>query len=128
VCQRVAVDRGQALVEFALVVPLFLLLVLGIVGFGQAYNNYENLTDAVRAAAREGAAQQSQALACTAATTALTSTGGNIRPQNPNCNPSVTVNGDPAITVSATYPFSVNILGLGVHFGTLNASATERVG
>jgi hypothetical protein len=34
-------ERGQALLEFAIVVPLILLLVLGIVDFGIAYN-YKN--------------------------------------------------------------------------------------
>lgn len=34
-------EKGQALVEFALVVPLILLLVLGIADFGLAYN-YKN--------------------------------------------------------------------------------------
>jgi len=34
-------ERGQALVEFAIVLPLLLLLVLGVVDFGLAYN-YKN--------------------------------------------------------------------------------------
>lgn len=45
-------DLGQALVEFALVVPVFLLLVLGIVEFTRAWNVYEVLTDAGREGAR----------------------------------------------------------------------------
>lgn len=43
---------GQALVEFALVVPLLLVLVLGIVEFGRAWNAYQVITDAAREAAR----------------------------------------------------------------------------
>jgi Flp pilus assembly protein TadG len=38
---RLLDQRGQALVEFALVVPLVILLLLGIVDFGQAFN-YQN--------------------------------------------------------------------------------------
>ena len=45
-------DQGQALVEFALVVPIFLLLLLGIVEFARAWNVYEVLTDAGREGAR----------------------------------------------------------------------------
>ena len=45
--------RGQALVEFALVVPILLLLLLGIVDFARAWNVYEVLTDAAREGARE---------------------------------------------------------------------------
>ncbi len=43
---------GQALVEFALVVPLLLILILGIVEFGRAWNVYQVITDAAREAAR----------------------------------------------------------------------------
>lgn len=45
-------DRGQALVEFALVVPLLLMLVIGIFEFGRAWNVYQVLTEAARAGAR----------------------------------------------------------------------------
>jgi Flp pilus assembly protein TadG len=47
-------DRGQSLVEFALVLtPLFLIL-LGIIQFGFIFNTYVTLTNATREAAREG--------------------------------------------------------------------------
>lgn len=46
--------RGQSLVEFALVVPLLLLLLLGIVQFGFIFNSYVTLTNAAREGAREG--------------------------------------------------------------------------
>ena len=47
-------ERGQGLVEFALVVtPLFLLL-LGIIQFGLIFNAYVTLTNASREAARTG--------------------------------------------------------------------------
>lgn len=45
-------DSGQALVEFALVLPIFIILVLGIVEFARAWNIYEVLTDAGREGAR----------------------------------------------------------------------------
>lgn len=45
-------ERGQALVEFALVVPLLLMLVIGVFEFGRAYNVYQVITDAAREGAR----------------------------------------------------------------------------
>ncbi|MFZ0661083.1 MAG: TadE/TadG family type IV pilus assembly protein [Acidobacteriaceae bacterium] len=45
-------ERGSAMVEFALVLPLFLLLVTGIFSFGIALNNYLTLTDAVSVGAQ----------------------------------------------------------------------------
>ena len=49
---RLESESGQALVEFALVLPIFLLLLLGIVEFARAWNIYEVLTDAGREGAR----------------------------------------------------------------------------
>jgi Flp pilus assembly protein TadG len=45
-------DGGQALVEFALVVPVLLLLILGLVEFARAWNTQQVLTDAAREALR----------------------------------------------------------------------------
>lgn len=49
---RLGARDGQALVEFALIVPLFLLLILGVVDFGRAYNYKNDLTSLVNQAAR----------------------------------------------------------------------------
>jgi Flp pilus assembly protein TadG len=47
--------RGQALVEFALVIPLFLLLVAGMIDFGLGLNTSITVTNAAREGARLGA-------------------------------------------------------------------------
>lgn len=49
---RLRDDSGAALVEFALVVPLLLALVMGIVEFGRAWNVHQVITDAAREGAR----------------------------------------------------------------------------
>lgn len=43
---------GQALVEFALTVPILLLLVVGIIEFGRLMSAYQTITDTAREAAR----------------------------------------------------------------------------
>ena len=48
-------ERGQALVEFALVVPIFLILVMGIVDFGLGFKTSIAVTNATREGARLGA-------------------------------------------------------------------------
>lgn len=45
-------DEGQAVVEFALIVPVLLLLVLGVFEFGRAWSAHQALTDAAREGAR----------------------------------------------------------------------------
>jgi Flp pilus assembly protein TadG len=47
-------ERGQALVELALVLPLFLAIVLATVDFGWALRNYITITNAAREGARLG--------------------------------------------------------------------------
>jgi len=48
-------ERGQFLVEFALILPAFLLLVMGIVEFGRLMFTYASVATASREAARYGA-------------------------------------------------------------------------
>jgi len=47
-------ERGQSMVEFALVVPIFLVIVLGIVDFGMALRAYVTIENAAREGARYG--------------------------------------------------------------------------
>ena len=49
-------DRGQGLVEFAMLVPVFLLLVLGLLEFGFIFDQAMTLNYATREGARSGAA------------------------------------------------------------------------
>ena len=48
--------RGQGLVEFAVLVPVFFLLLLGMLEFGLAYTHDQTLAYATREGARAGAA------------------------------------------------------------------------
>ncbi len=58
-----ASERGAAAVEFALVLPILVMLVFGIVYFGLGYNAKLGVTAAVREGAREAALGHSDAAA-----------------------------------------------------------------
>jgi Flp pilus assembly protein TadG len=65
--QRARQERGQALVEFAVVLPVLLLIILGILYFGR-YENYSNAMtqlaeEAARAASVDSGSTSGQALA-----------------------------------------------------------------
>jgi Flp pilus assembly protein TadG len=49
---RIASQRGQALIETALTLPMVLLVSVGIFEFGRAYQTWEVLTNAAREGAR----------------------------------------------------------------------------
>jgi Flp pilus assembly protein TadG len=50
--REVLEDTGQGLVEFALVLPVFMVIVLGLVDFGSAFNIHNNMTQLAGEAAR----------------------------------------------------------------------------
>ena len=54
-------DRGAAAVEFALIVPLLVLLVIGIIEFGHAFRVHGTLSAAAREGARSMALQSDPA-------------------------------------------------------------------
>jgi Flp pilus assembly protein TadG len=128
---------GQALVEFAIVTPVLLLLVLGIVQFGILFNNYITLTDAVRAGARQAAVSRTLANPTQVTTDRVRRSAAGldssklavtVAPHDPNGPPNNTdwaQGGD--VTVSATYPFSINLMVFVVRTGNLKAATTERV-
>jgi Flp pilus assembly protein TadG len=53
--ERLRGEQGAELIEFALTMPLLLLLVLGIIEFGFLFQEYEVVTNASREGARLGA-------------------------------------------------------------------------
>ncbi len=62
---RDARDRGAAAVEFALLLPMLLLLVCGIVDFGRALNAQITLTQAAREGARLAALSEANVVSRT---------------------------------------------------------------
>lgn len=60
-------ERGAAAVEFALIVPVLLILVFGIIEFSRLYNEQISLTNAARSAVRVMAISSDEAKATQAA-------------------------------------------------------------
>ena len=54
--RRFGKRRGAIIVEFALVVPLFMIIVFGIIDFSRAYAQLNNINSSLREGARVGAA------------------------------------------------------------------------
>jgi Flp pilus assembly protein TadG len=125
-------SRGQALVEFALVLPLLAMLLFGIVQFGIVFNHYIDLTDATRAGARKAAVSRqttdpSGPVGVTK--TAVISSAGDIKLKSTDITvttPSGWTQGA-EVSVEAMYPYSINILGIVVASGNLHSKTTERV-
>jgi Flp pilus assembly protein TadG len=119
-------EEGQTMVEFAIVLPIFLVLLLGIIQFGIAFNNYLTLTDAARAGARKAVVSHS-ASACVsqvkATASSLDQTNNKLVV---DCSSASWQHGSD-VTVTASYPYSIHILGVAIVDGRLNTKTTERV-
>jgi Flp pilus assembly protein TadG len=126
-------EHGQTAVEFALVAPILIALLLGIVQAGIAFHNYLSVTDAARAVARK---------AILVRFTPLTQSDINQIADNasPDLDPNqltATVTPDPAdptfttagstITVTVTYPYHLQLFGIPVVDGTLTSTMKDRL-
>jgi len=120
-------DRsGQNLVEFALVVIMLLLMVVGIVEFGRAWNLYQILANAAREGAR--LASLPNGFTTTEAVTARVQgylATGNVNPSNAVITiGGAGVNGGTGSQVSVLVSYPYNFLYVGPIIRLLNPGAT----
>lgn len=115
--------------EFVLILPLLVVLLFGIIQFGIIFNNYVTLTDAVRAGARVAAVSRGTGNPSGTCVNQVLGAAGNLN--QAQLQPTVTCVSTWAlgadVTVSASYPYDVNLLGWVVASGQLNTTMKERV-
>jgi Flp pilus assembly protein TadG len=120
-------ERGQTMVEFTIILPIFLMLVLGVAQLGIAFNNYITITDAARAGARQGAVGRSVPDPTGTTISRVRSSAANLDQSKLGVTVTSPWTQGSDVTVTATYPYSINLLGLVVKSGQLSSSTTERV-
>jgi Flp pilus assembly protein TadG len=122
-------EDGQAATEFALVLPILAALLLAIAQFGILFNNYITLTDATRIGARKAAISRFVGDSGAAAVTAVRSAATNLNSSDLEVTVASTNWDVPGsdVTVTASYPYSVNILGWVVKSGTLTSTTKESL-
>jgi Flp pilus assembly protein TadG len=150
-------ERGAALVEFALVAPVLLLIMLGTAQFGITLNQYVMLTNAVGVGGMQFAISRSDTTPSSDAWRAITTAASTLTPANLPIT--LSVNGTACVTnattlaaataadaacstaltngiglpatVTATYPCSLTIGGGWYNFApsgcSLASQVTERV-
>jgi Flp pilus assembly protein TadG len=128
-------EDGQAMTELALVLPIFAVLLLAIVQFGIVFNNYLTLTDATRAGARKAAvsrfigddgASAVQAVKAAASGLDQSTLVPTVTSTDASGSADWTTPGD-VVTVTATYPYAIDILGFSVQSGNLTSTTKERL-
>ncbi len=111
-------DRGVTAVEFAIILPLLLMMVFGIIEFGRAYSARLTVTHAAREGVRVLAVTEDQSAAEAAAVAATAGLDA----------AKVTATGTPCAAglpaeMVVTYPMTIEIPGTGVHSFTLTGRA-----
>jgi Flp pilus assembly protein TadG len=134
-------EDGIALVEFALVLPVLLGVLIGILQFGLMFNKYISLTDAARLGARSlSLGRGSPGNPCADAQTqlqnneAVTLPDATVVPGYPvfgnsadNCGNPGSWNAGDSVTFKITAPYNLQVFG--INFGTvhLTAQATDAI-
>lgn len=123
--------RGQSIVEFALVLPILLLIVFGIVHFGFLFYSYLTVNEAAREGARSAVVGETDAVVRARVQTAST-----LAIPNPAVNIVITpadtarIVGQPVtVTVTMPTPVPVNLpfVSTFVPAGGLTGTVTMRV-
>jgi Flp pilus assembly protein TadG len=137
------------MVEFAIILPLLLLLVTGLIQFGLLFNKYITLTDVARNGARTLAIGRGLSNPCDPAVLQMTKSASAIGLTSAQVTPSFSsssdfcgtgtyvyntsgntggneVQGDQA-TVTAVQPFSLSIFGMSIASVNLTASASDGI-
>lgn len=134
---------GASAAEFALVLPLLLLILFGVIQFSIVLNNYIELTNAAAAGARELSISRGASKPFSGTINALDNAAPNLTPATLNSKVVMTVNGTActsdgaacqkafaagdAAVVMATYPCNLNVLWLTFGNCVLTSSATALV-
>ncbi|HZO97096.1 MAG TPA: TadE family protein [Gaiellaceae bacterium] len=124
-------EDGQTAVEFALVAPILIVLLLGIIQLGVTFHNYVTITDAARAGARQAIVARFSGGTTTTAENTVRAAAGDLDQSKLDVavTPASLTTAGSTVTVTATYPYEIDIplLGLTVMSGDLTATAKEQL-
>src|SRR5688572_1556229 len=124
-------EQGQTMAEFTLVLPVLAILLFGVIQFGIAFNHYLAVTDAVRAGARQAAVARhlpaGEREAKVRARVYASADGLDTSKLTVTVSASGAWEPGSDVTVTASYPYSINLLGKVVKDGFLTSKTTERV-
>jgi Flp pilus assembly protein TadG len=120
-------QQGQSMTEFALVLPILVVLLFGVIQFGIVFNNYITVTDAVRAGARKGAVGRHIQNPDAAVVQSVRDAATDLRQSDLNVTVVSSWQAGETVTVTGSYPYSISLLGLVVKSGRLTSTTKERV-
>jgi Flp pilus assembly protein TadG len=122
-------ESGQAMVEFALIIPVMLLVLLAIASFAQVWEQKAALNDAIRAETRQASVCRFSTASSPTPQQVFMSTAGSslsgVTAPTPSYGAGCTVGTQ--VTVTGSYPWSISILGVSFGSGNLTVTAVGVV-
>jgi len=122
-------DRGQTAVEFALIAPIIVVLLVGIIQVGVAFHDYITLTDAARAGARKAVVDRFSGESLSQLQQHVRDAAGDLDQSKLQVTvdmPAPLSSGS-SLTVTAQYPYSISLLGWVVASGNMSSTMTDRL-
>jgi len=113
--------------EFALVLPLLVVLLFGIIQFGITFNHYITLTDAVRAGARTAAVSSHEDDPEGVTVDRVRKAATDLKAADLLIDVNSSWEPGDEVEVSASYPYSIKVLGVTIKSGRMHSTTTERV-
>ena len=118
-------ERGQAMVEFALVLPVLCLILFAMLEFGTAFWHYQQLSAAASEGARKAAVSRTDPDRTTLISTAVRDASPGLTPSQIGVSTSSSWGpGDP---VTVTYPEEISVMGITFFNTNLTSRRTARV-
>lgn len=120
-------ERGQSMTELAIALPVLCLLIFGVIQFGILFNHYVTLTDAARAGARKAAVSRHASDPESTTADQVRTSASDLDQDDLDVDVASSWEQGENVTVTASYPYEVDLLGFVVASGTLTTTVTERV-
>jgi len=129
-CRGAQAERGQGTVEFALLLPVLLLLVVGVINFAFIFHTYIQVVDAAGVGATYAAASATAANDTAGISAAALADSANWHCDAPTATRSALARdpyGFQQVTVTVTCQVSDLVIGGGLGPVTVSADASRRV-
>jgi Flp pilus assembly protein TadG len=120
-------ERGQALVEFAMVVPILLTIVFAAMEFGQAFWHYQQLSAAASEGARKAIVSRNDPDRENTIITQTHNAAPGLKSADMKVEVTSTWTPGDNVTVTARYPEDITVMGIHFYDDDLVSTRTMRV-
>ena len=120
-------EEGQAMVEFALVLPVLCLILFAIIQFGLAFWHYQMVSAAASEGARRAAISRTYSDRTSRVTQTVKDASPQLDPTKLNTSINSTWAAGSTVTVTVTYPETITVMGVTLFNGNLTGKRTMRV-